>query len=93
MRRVVIRFEGPDYYLYTLTSWIREVQDLVKEMTCIEDLQVETAKGEDVRIYINNDLVFEGLPDAEWALAELIIHELHRRGYTCEEQQENPNTV
>jgi len=85
MSKVRIKFEGPDYYLYTLTSWMREIQDIVRDMTCVDEIEVITEKGEDVKIYVDNDLIFEGLPDAEWALAELLIHELHKRGYKCSE--------
>ncbi len=87
MRRVRIRFTGPDYYLYTLTSWMKEIQDIIKDMTCVDEIEISTERDEDVRIYVEDDLIFEGLPDAEWALAELLIHELHRRGYRCNEEE------
>ena len=86
MKTVKIRFEGDPYYLYTLTSWMKFIEDLVKEMTCVDKIEVETREADTVRIYVNDELVFEGLPDAEGTLAELLIHELRRRGYTCGEE-------
>ncbi|NPA23873.1 MAG: hypothetical protein GXO23_06235 [Crenarchaeota archaeon] len=83
---IVITFEGPEYYLYTLRSWLKEIEDIVRQMTCIEKINIVEKKGENIKIYINNKLIFEGLPDAEWALAELIIHELRKQGYECKEQ-------
>ncbi len=85
MKSVKIRFEGPEYYLYTLTSWLREIEDIIKDRTCIEHIEVEAKISQDVKIYVNDVEVFAGLPDAEWALAELIIHELYRQGYVCTE--------
>ncbi|NPB00117.1 MAG: hypothetical protein GXO10_01965 [Crenarchaeota archaeon] len=84
---IVITFEGPEYYLYTLRSWLKEVEDIIREMTCIEKIEVVERISENVKIYLNNKLIFEGLPDAEWALAELIIHELRSQGYQCMEDQ------
>jgi len=87
VRCVRIRFEGEPYYLYTLTSWFRYVEDLVREMTCVDRFEVEARESDFVRIYVNDELVFEGLPDNEGALAEILIHELRRRGFTCSESE------
>ena len=83
---VTIRIEGPEYYIYTLKSWLKEVEDFIKEMTCIDELNVVELVGDQVRIYVDSKLVFEGLPDAEWALAEILIHELKSMGYECESE-------
>ncbi len=85
---VKITFEGPEYYLYTLRSWLKEIEEIIKEMTCIEKIEIIEIKSDTVKIYINNKLIFEGLPDAEWALAELIIHELRKQGHQCKEEQQ-----
>ncbi len=87
MRTVKVRFEGEPYYLYTLTSWFRYVEDVVREMTCVDRIEVETRESDAVRIYVESDLVFEGLPDSEGVLAEILIHELRRRGFTCDESE------
>ncbi len=85
---IVVTFEGPEYYLYTLRSWLREIEEIVREMTCIDRIDVIEKRSDNVRIYVNGKLIFEGLPDAEWALAELLIHEIRRLGYECGDEQE-----
>ncbi|NPA69830.1 MAG: hypothetical protein GXO26_03410 [Crenarchaeota archaeon] len=84
---IVITFEGPEYYLYTLRSWLKEIEDIIKQMTCIEKIEIIEKRSQTVKIYLNNKLIFEGLPDAEWALAEIIIHELRQQGHQCKEQE------
>ena len=83
MGRVRVTIVGSGYHVDTLKSWLRYVEDLVREATGCEIEVEEVQDGVDwPRVFINGRPAFEGLPDNEGTLAELLIHTI--REFGCE---------
>ncbi len=95
-RRVTLFLEYCDDYLgYTLREWLREVKDIVEEEHCVELVLAGERKecredSLDPRLYMDGELVLEGLPGEEGYLIEVLKHHLDRRGIRCPETQPPP---
>ena len=85
MSRVVrFRVEYCDPYLgYTLDSWPREVRYILEDEYAVKILVEEPRRrlscGElDPKLYMEDELILEGLPGEEGYLIEVLKHHLDR---------------
>jgi len=67
---LVLALEGSGYHLDTLLKWVREVWEFLWEVGV--RAVVEVPGCESPRVWLCGRLVYEGLPDGEWALLEVV---------------------
>jgi len=67
---LVLVLEGSGYHLDTLLKWVREVWEFLWEVGV--RAVVEVPGGGPPRVWLCGRLVYEGLPDGEWALLEVV---------------------
>ena len=73
MVRIVVRGRRDDYHVRTLLAWLSELREFL-EGELSERIEVEFVE-EDSRyplLYVDGELVFEGLPGEEGYLIEII---------------------
>lgn len=83
---IVIKVLGKGYHTNTILSWIEYIKNEIEEYSCkkVKIEYIETDENDDIPIiYVNNNLVFEGLPDNEGVLLELILHKLNELKLLC----------
>ena len=73
MVRIVVRGRGGDYHVRTLLAWLSELREFL-EGELGEPVEVEFAEEESEYplLYVDGELVFEGLPGEEGYLIEII---------------------
>ncbi len=75
MARLRVRVQGrsSDYWRYTLSSWLREVKEILEQEYNVsleiveEDVDIDTP-----RILVENEIVLEGVPGEEGYLIEAL---------------------
>ena len=81
MRRFKIRVQGRrgDYWRYTVSSWLREVKDILEqEYHVLLEIIEEDVDLELPRILVEDELVLEGVPGEEGYLIEALKKALDR---------------
>jgi len=76
-RRVTVTVAGRrgDYHVWTLATWCYELKEFLEEDLGVKlAVEVMEEDSELPRLYIDNTLVFEGLPGEEGYLIEIIKH-------------------
>ncbi len=75
MKKLKVRVQGRrgDYWRYTVSSWLREVKDILeKEYHVILEIVEEDVDLELPRILVGEHLVLEGVPGEEGYLIEAL---------------------
>lgn len=75
LRRFKIRVQGKrgDYWRYTVSSWLKEIKDILEqEYHILLEVIEEDADLELPRIFVENELVLEGVPGEEGYLLEAL---------------------
>jgi len=71
--KIIVAGKKGDYWRHTLTSWCHEIKELLEEEY---DISIEILTREEEcllpRVYVNDILVFEGVPSEEGYLIELL---------------------
>ncbi|AFA39525.1 hypothetical protein Pogu_1498 [Pyrobaculum oguniense TE7] len=68
--RLTLRICAPEYYVYTLTEWIKYIRPTLEELGVSVDVSVDRCGSVVLEIC---GRTYEGLPDNEGALLELIL--------------------
>ncbi len=83
---VYIVVKGKNYYTYTLISWLSYIKDMIKQLTCTDIILKHVHNDNEIpELWIDNEKIYEGLPDNEGELLEVIVYKLHKLGYLCRE--------
>ncbi len=78
--KLLIAGRSDDYFLWTLASWMLELYDfLCEELSVTLEVEVEEEDVSMPRLYVDGDLVFEGVPGEEGYLVELLKHYFRSR--------------
>ena len=78
--KLLIAGRSDDYFLWTLASWVLELYDfLCEELGVTLEIEVKEKDIDTPRLYIDGDLVFEGVPGEEGYLVELLKHYFESR--------------
>ncbi len=75
MRKFKIRVQGRrgDYWRYTVSSWLREVKDILEqEYHVLLEVIEEDVDLELPRVLVEDELVLEGVPGEEGYLIEVL---------------------
>jgi len=75
LKKLKVRVQGRrgDYWRYTVSSWLREVKDILeKEYHVILEIVEEDVDLELPRILVGEHLVLEGVPGEEGYLIEAL---------------------
>jgi len=78
--KLVITGRENDYFLWTLVSWVLELYNfLCEELGAILEVEVRKENSDAPRLYVGEDLIFEGVPDEEGYLIEFLKHYVKSR--------------
>ncbi len=75
MRKLRIRVQGRrgDYWRYTVSSWVREVKDILEQEYHVSlEVIEEDADLELPRVLVEDEIVLEGVPGEEGYLIEAL---------------------